>query len=383
MARRRMLNIDLILDDDFTQELSAEAQNMYIYLNMLADDDGIVAHLKRQLRMLGKDPKYVNELIKHGYLISFDDETVVITDWLNNNHIRSDAYNASHQANCRSLLYITYKWQYTFKGNGKNVLGSLTDWINGNRQINGTRYDHFDEIALKEIAKNRYLSLKNNDNPSMEQSWNNSGTNMEQGWDNAGTPGIGKVAVEGKGKVTVKDQVAVEDQVLNKDPDQIKDQDQVPTTQQTSSNGGSGEILLSDHRPTSTKYNNATSENGEFSGVDSGVIKQNINSDKRSSSGDELDPECIQDGSKMATKRIQELTPLFDSLNQAFNVNLSVNDKRLSVLFDDLLNQYKTNYIQDGITQLASTSTGQQTNSSVKALVVNHLSESIKQVIPR
>ena len=85
----------------------------------------------------------------------------------------------------------------------------------------------------------------------------------------------------------------------------------------------------------------------------------------------------------MATKRIQELTPLFDSLNQAFNVNLSVNDERLSVLFDDLLNQYKDNYIQDGITQLASTSTGQQTNSSVKALVVNHLSESIKQVLPR
>lgn len=359
MARRRMLNIDLILDDDFTQELSAEAQNMYIYLNMLADDDGIVAHLKRQLRMLGKDPKYVNELIKHGYLISFDDETVVITDWLNNNHIRSDVYNASHQANCRSLLYITYKWQYTFKGNGKNVLGSLTDWINDNRQINGTRYDHFDETALKEIAKNRYLSLKNNDNPSMEQSWNNSGTNMEQGWNNAGTPGIGigKVAVEGKGKVTVKDQVAVEDQVLNKDPDQIKDQ--VPTTQQRSSNGGMGEILLSDHRSTSTKYNNATSDS------------------------ENLDPECIQGGSKMATKRIQELTPLFDSLNQAFNVNLSVNDERLSVLFDDLLNQYKDNYIQDGITQLARTSTGQQTNSSVKALVVNHLSESIKQVLPR
>ncbi len=352
MARRRMLNIDLILDDKFTQDLSSDAQSMYIYLNMLADDDGIVSHLKRQVRMLGKDPKYVNELIKHGYLISFDDETVVITDWLNNNHIRSDVYNASHQANCRSLLYITYKWQYTFKGNGKNVLGSLTDWINGNRQINGTRYDHFDETALKEIAKNRYLSLKNNDNPSMEQSWNNSGTNMEQGWDNAGTPGIGKVAVEGKGKV------AVEDQVLNKDPDQIKDQDQVPTTQQRSSNGGSGEILLSDHRSTSTKYNNATSDS------------------------ENLDPECIQGGSKMATKRIQELTPLFDSLNQAFNVNLSVNDERLSVLFNDLLNQYKDNYIQDGITQLASTSTGQQTNSNVKALVVNHLSESIKQALP-
>ena len=375
MARRRMLNIDLILDDDFTQELSAEAQNMYIYLNMLADDDGIVAHLKRQLRMLGKDPKYVNELIKHGYLISFDDETVVITDWLNNNHIRSDVYNASHQANCRSLLYITYKWQYTFKGNGKNVLGSLTDWINGNRQINGTRYDHFDETALKEIAKNRYLSLKNNDNPSMEQSWNNSGTNMEQGWNNVGTPGIGKVAVEGKGKVTVKDQVAVKDQVLNKDSDQIKDQ--VPTTQQRSSNGGSGEILL-DHGSTSTKYNNATSEDGELSGV----IKQNTNSDKGSTSDDELDPERIQDGSKMDPDRSNELVGWIDLLNQVFNVSLSVDDKRLGMLFDSLLNQYKPNYIQDGINQLADIFSEQPTNSNVKSLVVNHLSESIKQALP-
>lgn len=350
MARRRMLNIDLILDDDFTQELSLEALNMYIYLNMLADDDGIVGHLKRQLRMLNKSSDSVNELIEHGYLLEYDSQTLVIADWLVNNHIRGDRYTVSREDDCRNSLYITYDWQFTLNNKEPKIFIKYAQWITDKRTVNGKTIDKISREELKQLAKNFHTTTK-------EQAQN---INGNQSVTNRIPSGYQVVPpVSGAVPVPVSVSGAVAGSGLGSVSGSGLDQDPVPTTQQTSSNGGSGEILLSDHRSTSTKYNNATSDS------------------------ENLDPEYIQDGSKMATKRIQELTPLFDSLNQSFNVSLSVDDERLTVLFDDLLNQYKANYIQDGITQLASTSTGQQTNNSVKALVVNHLSESIKQALPR
>ena len=345
MARRRMLNIDLILDDDFTQELSLEAQNMYIYLNMLADDDGIVGHLKRQLRMLNKSSDSVNELIEHGYLLEYDSQTLVIADWLVNNHIRGDRYTVSREDDCRNSLYITYDWQFTLNNKDPKAFIKYAQWITDKRTVNGKTIDKISREELRQLAKDFHTTTKEQ---VQNINGNQSVTNRIPSGYQVVPPVSGAVSVSGA--VPVSGLGSVSGSGLDQDP--------ATTTQQRSSNGGSGEILLSDHRSTSTKYNNATSDN------------------------ENLDPECIQDGSKMATKRIQELTPLFDLLNQAFNVSLSVDDERLIVLFDDLLNQYKANYIQDGITQLASTSTGQQTNSSVKALVVNHLSESIKQALP-
>ena len=115
MAQRRMLNIDLILDDSFAQDLSLEAQNMYIYLNMLADDDGIITHLNRNLRMLGKGETPIDELIKAGFISRYDEQTIFITDWLVNNHLRKDRYIPSKAAECRDALYIDYNWKYTLE----------------------------------------------------------------------------------------------------------------------------------------------------------------------------------------------------------------------------------------------------------------------------
>ena len=139
----------------------------------------------------------------------------------------------------------------------------------------------------------------------------------------------------------------------------VLDPDRVPTTQQRSSNGGMGEILLTANGSTSTKYNNATTENGANSGEENGV-------DQDAESNFKADPE-----------RIQEITSLFDSLNQAFNTNLSFDDERLRMLFDNLLNQYKIGFIENGLVEL-SESAGSQNKGSVKSLVVNHLSDAIK-----
>lgn len=340
MARRRMLNIDLILDDDFTQELSLEAQNMYIYLNMLADDDGIVGHLKRQLRMLNKSSDNVNELLEHGYLLEYDSQTLVIVDWLVNNHIRGDRYTASREDDCRNSLYITYDWQFTLNNKDPKAFIKYAQWITDKRAVNGKTIDKISREELKQLAKDFHTTTKEQ---VQNINGNQSVTNRIPSGYQVVPPVSGAGAVSG----------AVSGSGLGSGLGSVSgsglDQDPVPTTQQRSSNGGMGEILLNANSSTSIMYNNATSENAE--------------------NGDKLDPE-----------RTQEIASLFDSLNQAFDVNLSVDDERLRMLFDNLLNQYKIGYIENGLIEL-SESAGSQNKGNVKSLVVNHLSETVKSLL--
>lgn len=333
MAERRMISKSLLMDNRFLG-LNNDTKTLYIYLLSFADDDGIVKRSMMIDSVLRVDDSNYSALEKNGLIIpNQNDQIKVITDWNSLQSIRKDIYRQTTYLEVRSQLFMRTDYSYTKDPNDKNVFSSADDWIKNGRPKDITDFkpliqQHLDDRngirnGIRNGDRNEVRNLSIDQYSTDQRSIDQDSTAQQRAE---------------KGNI---------------------DQHRATTAQQTSSNGGSGEILLSDHRSTSTKYNNATSDN------------------------ENLDPECIQGGSKMATKRIQELTPIFDSLNQAFNVNLSVNDKRLTVLFDDLLNQYKANYIQDGITQLASTSTGQQTNSSVKALVVNHLSESIKQVLPR
>ncbi len=329
MAERRMISKSLLMDNRFLS-LSNDTKTLYIYLLSFADDDGIVKRSMMIDSVLRVDDHNYTALEENGLIIpDKNDQIKVITDWNNLQSIRKDIYRQTTYLEVRSQLFMRTDYSYTKDPNDKNVFSSADDWIKNGRPKDITDFkpliqQHLDDRnGIRNGDRNEVRNLSIDQYSTDQRSIDQDSTAQQRAE---------------KGNI---------------------DQHRATTAQQTSSNGGSGEILLSDHRFTSTKYNNATSDS------------------------ENLDPECIQDGSKMATKRIQELTPLFDSLNKSFNVSLSVNDKRLTVLFDDLLNQYKPNYIQDGITQLASTSTGQQTNSNVKALVVNHLSERIKQVLPR
>lgn len=344
MAERRMLSKSLLMDNKFLT-LSNDSKSLYLYLLMFADDDGIVKRSIMIDSVLNATDNNYSELEEKGLIIAIsgNDEIRVITNWNGIETIREKLYSPTIYLNVRSRLYLKTDFSYTLNKNDPSVFSSADKWINDGRPKNIKDFKPLIQQHLKEVQDmdgTSAVQVQDMDGTSASPDQNRSDQNRSDQYrlDQSRT-----------------DQDSTAQQRAEKGN---KDQHRATTTQQTSSNGGMGEILLSDHRSTSTKYNNSTSDS------------------------ENLDPECIQGGSKMATKRIQELTPLFDSLNQAFNVNLSVNDERLSVLFNDLLNQYKDNYIQDGITQLASTSTGQQTNSSVKALVVNHLSESINQALP-
>lgn len=331
MAQRRMISKAIHQDGKFLT-LSPTSKILYDDLVLYADDDGFCSDTSLINLMDKATSENYKELEQAGFIINIDG-VYLIVDWLNLQVLTH--YKRTNFLNSASKVFIKIDFQYTTNPQDENIALSLDDWVENKKRSRKINLKLLQQQRLSTMVNKKVTDGKNNVNKKITK----------------GIPSIDQYS-NSLGKSS-RDQTSQEQK--SKDPDQQR----ATTTQQRSSNGGSGEILLSDHRSTSTKYNNATSDS------------------------ENLDPECIQVGSKMATKRIQELTPLFDSLNQAFNVSLSVDDERLTVLFDDLLNQYKPNYIQDGITQLASTSTRQQTNRSVKALVVNHLSENIKQVLPR
>lgn len=329
MAQRRMLNIDLILDDSFTQELSPEAQIMYVYLNMLADDDGIVGHLKRQLRMLGKSTDQIAELVKAGYLLKFNDETLIITDWLVNNHIRGDRYTASREDDCRSSLYITYNWRFSLKSDNPKVFINYTQWLKNKRTVNDKTIDKISREELKEAA---VFFHKSNPNLPLNISGNQVGTNRVPDGNQAVPPVSVPVPVSGAGSGSVpgtgKGSGSGKGLGLN-------------IRLHPSSNGGMGGNLL-------------TTGSGKSALPDIEPVVNNSDSPEHG---------------------------LIDYLNTVQGTNIPNDDKRLNILLTDLLNQFKLEYVEQGLQRLLNTIKGAKfPDESVKKMVTAHLAENVKAV---
>lgn len=317
MAERRMISKSLLMDNKFLG-LSNDTKALYIYLLSFADDDGIVKRSMMIDSVLRVDDSNYSALEENGLIIpDQNDQIKVITDWNSLQSIRKDIYRQTTYLEVRSQLFMRTDYSYTKDPNDKNVFSSADDWIR-----NGRPKDITDFKPLIQQHLNDRNGIRNDDRN-----------------------GVRNLSI---------DQYSIDQRSIDQDSTAQqraekgnKDQHRATTTQQTSSNGGMGEILL-DQRSTSTKYNNATSDS------------ENLDLDRSS-----------------------EIVGWIELLNQAFNVNLSVDDERLGKLFDSLLNQYKPNYIHDAIDQLTIDNAGQQlTNSTVKSLMVNHLSESIKQALP-
>ncbi|WP_125572222.1 hypothetical protein [Lacticaseibacillus songhuajiangensis] len=91
MAQRRMFS-KTVIDTDKFGDLPKDAQLLYFYLGMDADDDGFVARPKQVMRTRGANDDDLKLLIAKGFVIAFDQGVIVITDWRANNWIRSDRY---------------------------------------------------------------------------------------------------------------------------------------------------------------------------------------------------------------------------------------------------------------------------------------------------
>ncbi len=94
MAERRMFSRNLMFSNTFTQ-LSKAAQLLYLYLCLMADDDGICANTRAVCRMCGGTKKQLWELLEGGWLLEFPGGEVAVKHWHIHNQIRKDRYKPS------------------------------------------------------------------------------------------------------------------------------------------------------------------------------------------------------------------------------------------------------------------------------------------------
>lgn len=117
MAERRMLAKSVIFQDALN-DLHPSYFKLYVFLDMTADDDGIVDNPRMVACMAGCQKEQLQELIDLGYLLRHEDGLIVITHWHVMNSIRKDRYKASIHTSLRKLLHVTEDSIYTIGGPG-------------------------------------------------------------------------------------------------------------------------------------------------------------------------------------------------------------------------------------------------------------------------
>ncbi|MGO5435883.1 hypothetical protein [Enterococcus cecorum] len=93
MAEKRMLSKRFLHDSKF-MTMPDSAQVLYVYLNVNADDDGIIDSYSI-IKMLGSKEDDLKILQAKGYIVPIDDYLVFLPDWLQNQSLRIDRYRPS------------------------------------------------------------------------------------------------------------------------------------------------------------------------------------------------------------------------------------------------------------------------------------------------
>ena len=116
MAERRMFAKSIIESDAF-MDMPAEAQMLYIHLNMAADDDGFCDKPRQIMRQCGASNDTMKILIAKKFVLTFeknDGFIIVIKHWRMNNYIRKDAYHETKYKEFMRELYFDENQSYSF-----------------------------------------------------------------------------------------------------------------------------------------------------------------------------------------------------------------------------------------------------------------------------
>ena len=115
LAKKRMFSADIVRSDMFL-DLPPTSQLLYFHFGMIADDDGIVASVRRELNYLGFGSTDDLKLLSDKKLIDFtsDGKIVFIIDWTANNTLRKERYSESiHKSAKKEMFEKGYKFRYT------------------------------------------------------------------------------------------------------------------------------------------------------------------------------------------------------------------------------------------------------------------------------
>lgn len=131
---------NLILDSDAFTDMPAEAQLLYIRLNMVADDDGIVGNPRRVMRSYGFSDDSMKILISKKFVLlrNYGESYVcLIKHWKMHNSIKKDRYKPSTYHDLLRDVYYDENKAYSLNpGDGHYpVLSAVstleTNWSQG------------------------------------------------------------------------------------------------------------------------------------------------------------------------------------------------------------------------------------------------------------
>lgn len=106
-----MFDRNITTNDDFL-ELSAQAQCIYFYIGIVADDDGLTKNYKSYMKLIGATDKDLQSLIDKSFIYKFDSDVIAIRHWKINNTIRNDRYRPTMFQNEFSKLAIADNNEY-------------------------------------------------------------------------------------------------------------------------------------------------------------------------------------------------------------------------------------------------------------------------------
>ena len=97
------------MESDEFMNLSREAQILYVFLNLNADDEGFVNNAKRVMAFCDCEEKDLDELIYSGYVIRIFPTVLVITHWHLHNNVPKDKFRSTIIENWQSQLDLVDK----------------------------------------------------------------------------------------------------------------------------------------------------------------------------------------------------------------------------------------------------------------------------------
>ena len=341
MAERRMISRKIAEDDRFV-DMHPVSKLLYFYLVLNADDDGFVGSVKMINFLTNADQSNYDELLENNLILEPTKNGVyVITDWYAQNKIEPKIYKATEYLSVRALLFIKTNFAYTTNPNEKDIISPVDYWIKQGR----------DKKTPPEIQAQQYLEQFQETSKNVPRSIEETSK---------------KVLAQNR-----LDKNRVDKSRLEQNrPDQTKKEKINKENNykyiNSSSNGGVGEILLSDGSSTSSIENNATKESGRDSGLpsgDNGVVNSqpDINDNQDS------------------------INSLFNYLNGISTTDIPKDNKRLANVFGMLIhNGYEIEDIQlgiDNIMNVANQMPQYQDKQSLAKLLIQHLPEYTKQTL--
>ena len=112
-ASKRMINHDVIVEKSFV-DLSDRAKVLYLYLNVNADNEGVVSTTVAMKTINASDDE-LEELIKAKYLIKTYGDRVIIRHWYMHNNLRADSKKSVYRDDLALVELLSYSRIYKEK----------------------------------------------------------------------------------------------------------------------------------------------------------------------------------------------------------------------------------------------------------------------------